>query len=76
MEPAGHAPLQADWAKGTGQAIGAHTGASEQCSDAIEARIGADWPARIHRVRETAPWVGEMRGRGCLRNAWLDGQNG
>jgi len=31
-EPVGHAPLQADWALGTGQAIGAHTGAGGQCA--------------------------------------------
>jgi len=42
--PAGHAPLQADWALGTGQA----TGAGGQCTNAIEEGIGAVGPARIY----------------------------
>jgi len=45
--PAGHVPLQADWALGTGQAIGIHTGAGGQCTFAIEAGVGADGPVRI-----------------------------
>jgi len=46
--PAGHAPLQADWALGTEQAIDAHTGAGGECEDAIEADVGAGVLARIH----------------------------
>jgi len=34
---------------GTGQAIGVYTCADGQCVDAIEADVGADGPARIHR---------------------------
>jgi len=34
---AGHAPLQADWALGTG-----HTGAGGQCKDAVYTGIGVD----------------------------------
>jgi len=37
-----------DWALGTGQAIGAHTGAGGQCTDAIKAGVGADGLALIH----------------------------
>jgi len=48
LGPASHAPLQADWALGTGQAIGAHTGADGQCADAVEAAVGADGATRIH----------------------------
>jgi len=40
--PADHAPLQADWALSTGWAIIAHTVAGGQCTDAVEAGIGAD----------------------------------
>jgi len=32
---------------GTGQAIGAHTGAGGQCADAVETCVGADVPTRI-----------------------------
>jgi len=45
--PAGHAPLQANRALGTGQAIGTHTGTGRQYADAIKASIGADRLARI-----------------------------
>jgi len=31
-----------------GRAIGAHTGAGEQCTDAVEAGVGAERPAHIH----------------------------
>jgi len=31
-------------AMGTGQAIGAHTGAGGQCADALETGVGADGP--------------------------------
>jgi len=31
-----------------GQAIGEHTGAGGQCTDAIEAGVGIDGPAYIH----------------------------
>jgi len=53
-----HAPLKADWALSTAQAIGAHIGAGGQCTDEIKAGVGADRPARIHsytRVRESRP---------------------
>jgi len=40
--PADHAPLHGDWALGTGQDVGAHTGAGGECTDATEAGIGAD----------------------------------
>jgi len=33
--PPGHAPLHADWALGSGLAIGAQTNAGGQCADAI-----------------------------------------
>jgi len=39
---AGHVPLHADWPLGTGQDVGAHTGAGGECADAIEAGVGAD----------------------------------
>jgi len=45
--PVSHAPLQADWALGTGRAIGAHTGAVEQCAAAIEEGVCSDGPARV-----------------------------
>jgi len=40
--PAGNATLHADWALGTRQDVGAHTGAGGECADAIEADDGAD----------------------------------
>jgi len=46
--PAGDALLQADWALGSRQAMGIHTGAGGQCTDAIEAGISADRPECIH----------------------------
>jgi len=39
---AGHVPLHADWTLGTGQDVGAHTGAGGECAEAIEADVGAD----------------------------------
>jgi len=51
--PAGHAPLQAELALGTGQAIGAHTGAG----------VGADGPACIQR-REREASLGATKS-GC-----------
>jgi len=54
--PAGHAPLKVDWALGTGQAIGARTGAGKQCANAIEAGVGG-------RAEYVIPdWVGSMAG--------------
>jgi len=41
---------------GTVQAIrvfGAHTGADKQCTDAMEAGVGANGPARIHMGSES-----------------------
>jgi len=48
-----HAPLEAAWALGIGQAKGAHTDAGGQCAEAIEAglslgNVGADGTVRAH----------------------------
>jgi len=61
---AGHAAMDADWAFGTRQAIGAHTGAGGQYVDAIEACVSAYRPARIlhmHWYGKRGPWAGEKR---------------
>jgi len=63
-------------AMGTGQAIGAHTGAGGQCADAIETGVGADGPARIlHMGTEAGALDGLKAERGCLHNARLGGQD-
>jgi len=75
-----HAPMQADWTFGTGQAIGAHTDAGGQCAYATEAGVGADGPARIHMGTGSADLGRAKGGTGCLcnygYNAQLGGQNG
>jgi len=54
-------PLQADWALGTRQAIGIHTGAGRQCADAIEAGVSADRPEHIHTGTESGD-LGQKKG--------------
>jgi len=54
---AGH--VHVDWALGTGQDVGAHTGAGGECVDVIKAGVGADEQAQLpfphtHSLR-TAP---------------------
>jgi len=53
-------------AMGTGQAIGAHTVAGVQCTDAVETGVGADGPARILHTGTGSVGLGR-----AINETWL-----
>jgi len=50
-------------AMGTGQAIGAYTGAGGQCTDAIGTDVDADGPARILHTGTGSGGLGQAKSR-------------
>jgi len=66
-----------DWNQTKDGAIDAQTDASGRCADAVDAGVRAmGWHAYYTWVREAAALGERKAGRGFLRNARLDGQNG
>jgi len=66
-----------NWNQARDRPTGTHTDASRQCTDAVEAGIHTDGPARILHTGTRSVGLGRAKsGRGCLRNALLGRQNG